>query len=146
MLVRSSARSLNQSAVTGFSLIEMLIVIAILGILTAIVIPSYSGSLNKSRRTDAKIALADAVKNMERCFAIHNQYDHASCLSYPAAGVNSVLSDEGHYKIVATTLTATTFTLTATPVASSPQSDDTHCQQFSIDSTGVKNATNADCW
>lgn len=146
MLVRSSVRSIGQSAVAGFSLIEMLVVIAILGILTAIVFPSYNGSLNKSRRTDAKIALADAVKNMERCFATHNQYNHASCSSYPAAGVNSVLSAEGHYKVVATTLTETTFTLTATPVAGSPQSKDTHCQQFSIDSTGVKNATNADCW
>ena len=146
MSVRSSARSFNKSSMSGVTLIELLIVIAILGILSAIVVPSYSGYLNKSRRTDAKIALADGVKNMERCFATHNQYNHASCLSYPAAGVNSVLSDEGHYKVVATTLTETTFTLTATPVASSPQNKDTYCQQFSIDSTGNKNATNADCW
>ena len=146
MFVRSHARSLGRSAVTGFTLIEMLIVIAILGILTAIVFPSLNGQLFKSRRTDAKIALADAVKNMERCFTTHNQYNHASCVSYPAAGVDSVLSDEGHYKIVATTLTETSFTLTATPVAGSSQSKDTYCQQFSIDSTGVKNATNADCW
>ena len=146
MLTRNSTRSFSQSSVAGITLIEMLIVIAILAILTAIVIPSYSGSLNKSRRTDAKIALNDAVKNMERCFATHNQYNHASCSSYPAAGVNSVLSDEGHYKVVATTLTETTFTLTATPVTTSPQKEDSHCQQFSIDSTGNKNATNADCW
>jgi type IV pilus assembly protein PilE len=146
MLAKSAIRSFSQSSVAGVTLIELLITIAILGILTSIVIPSYSGYLNKSRRTDAKIALNNAVKNMERCFVTHNQYDHASCASYPAAGVKRVLSDEGHYKIVATTLTETTFVLTATPVATSPQSKDTYCQQFSIDSTGNRNATNADCW
>ena len=146
MFAISSARSVSQSSVAGITLIELLITIAILGILSSIVIPSYSGYLNKSRRTDAKIALAEGVKNMERCFATHNQYNHASCLSYPASGANSVLSDEGHYKVVATTLTATTFTLTATPITNSPQNKDTYCQQFSIDSTGNKNATNADCW
>ncbi|WP_455208159.1 type IV pilin protein [Kaarinaea lacus] len=145
MFIKKSARCLNQSSVAGITLIELLITIAILGILSAIMVPSYSGYLNKSRRTDAKIALADAVKNMERCFATYNQYNHASCLSYPA-GAGSVLSDEGHYKVVATTLTQTTFTLTATPLPSSPQNKDDYCKLFSIDSTGIKNATNADCW
>ena len=146
MLVRSTTRPFNQSAVAGVTLIELLIAIAILGILTSIVVPSYNGYLNKSRRADAKIALANAVKELERCYVNHNQYDHATCPDFPAAGANRVLSDEGHYKVVATALTDTTFTLTATPLTTSPQSKDEHCQQFSIDSIGNKNATNDDCW
>ena len=146
MLKRNSARSLTHSSIAGIPLIELLITIAILGILAAIMVPSYSGYTNKTRRADAKIALADAVKNMERCYVTHNQYNHANCTSYPASGADMVLSDEGHYKIVATTLTATTYIVTASPLSTSPQSSDDHCKQFTIDSTGTKNATNSDCW
>ena len=146
MLARNSVGSFNNSPEAGVTLIELLITIAIVAILASIVVPSYSGYTNKSRRTDAKIALADAVKNMERCYVTHNQYNHANCTSYPASGADMVLSDEGHYKIVATTLTATTYTVTASPLSTSPQSNDDHCKQFTIDSTGTKNATNSDCW
>lgn len=131
---------------SGFTLIEVLITIAILGILTAIMIPNHNGATTKSRRTDAKIALMESASALEKCYVINNQYDHASCNSYPASGNDVVYSAEGHYKVVATNLTATTFTLTASPVDSSPQSGDSHCASFSISSTGVKSATSSDCW
>jgi type IV pilus assembly protein PilE len=134
----------NQNA--GFTLIEVLITIAILGILTAIVIPSHNHSTAKARRTDAKIALLESASSLEKCFVINNQYNHASCTSYPASGADVVYSAEGHYKVVATNLTATSFTLTASPADSSPQTNDSHCASFSISSSGVKNATSPDCW
>ena len=134
---------LKQSA--GFSLIELLIVIAILGILTAIVVPSHNGSTSKARRTDAKIALMESASALEKCYVINNKYNHASCNSYPASG-SIVYSAEGHYKVVATNLTATSFTLTATPVTNGAQTNDTRCASFTINSTGAKSATNADCW
>ena len=146
MLVKYSLNSINRSSEAGITLIELLIVIAILGILTSIIIPSYNGYTNKTRRTDAKIALAQATKNMERCYVTHNQYNHANCISYPASGADVVISDEGHYKIVATTLTATTYTLTASPTSTSPQSNDDYCKQFTIDNNGTKSATNSECW
>jgi len=134
------------SGSAGFTLIEILITIAILGILTAIVIPSHNSSTMKSRRTDAKIALMESASSLEKCFVINNQYNHASCASYPASGANIVYSAEGHYQIVATNLSATSFTLTATPVSGGMQAGDTRCANFSITSTGAKNATNPDCW
>ena len=146
MLARNTMRSFNHSSVDGVTLIELLITIAIVAILASIVIPSYNGYTNKSRRTDAKIALAEAVKNMERCYVTHNQYNHASCIGYPASGADMMLSDEGHYKVVATTLTTTTYTLTASPLSTSPQNNDDHCKKFTLDSTGTKDATNSDCW
>ena len=116
----------------GFTLIEVLITIAILGILTAIMIPSHNNSTTKSRRTDAKIALMESASTLEKCYVINNQYDHDSCNSYPASGNDMVYSAEGHYKIVATILSATTFTLTASPVSNSPQAHDNHCATFTI--------------
>lgn len=130
----------------GFTLIEMLITIAIIGILAAIMVPSYNSQTMKSRRTDAKIALAEAVKNLERCYVTHNQYNNASCATYPANGSKMVVSSEGHYKIVATTLNETTYTITAQPLASSPQINDSHCKNFTVNSQGQKTATNNDCW
>ncbi|MGD8560139.1 MAG: type IV pilin protein [Gammaproteobacteria bacterium] len=138
--------SVSGKSASGFTLIEVLITIAILGILAAIVIPSYSAQTMKSRRTDAKIALAEAVKNLERCYITFNQYNHASCDSYPANGANMVVSSEGHYKIVATTLAQTNYVIEAQPLANSPQINDTHCDSFTLDSEGSKTATNADCW
>ena len=142
----SRSNNSNISRSTGFTLIEVLITIAILGILTAIVIPSHNHSTTKSRRTDAKIALMESASSLEKCFVINNKYNHASCVAYPASGANVVYSAEGHYKIVATNLTDTSFTLTASPVAGGSQEGDTHCASFSITSTGSKTATNSDCW
>jgi type IV pilus assembly protein PilE len=131
---------------SGFTLIEILITVAVLGILTAIVIPSYNGQTAKARRTDAKIALMDSVKILEKCYVINNAYNDAACTSFPAAGVNVIYSAEGHYKLVTTSLSATSYTLTASPVPGSPQSSDTRCLNFTINSTGQRGATNNDCW
>lgn len=131
---------------SGFTLIEVLITIAILGILTAIVIPSHNHTTTKARRTDAKIALLESASSLEKCYVINNQYNHPSCRSYPASGVDTVYSAEGHYKIVATNLNETSFTLTAMPADNSPQINDAHCVNFTIDSKGTKGATNSDCW
>ena len=131
---------------SGFTLIEILIIVSIIGILSALVIPSYNHQTTKTRRTDAKIALGKAATDLEKCYVLHNQYDHDTCNAYPASGPDLVTSDEGYYKVVATVLQETTFTLTASPADGSPQDSDSHCASFTIDSKGVKTATNDDCW
>ncbi|MGD8568754.1 MAG: type IV pilin protein [Gammaproteobacteria bacterium] len=143
-MIRNSVSTARSSQ--GFTLIEMLITVAILGILAAIVIPGYNSQTMKTRRTDAKIALAEAVKDLERCYVTFNQYNDANCATYPASGSKMVVSSEGHYKIVATTLNNSDYTITAQPLASSPQINDTHCKIFTINSQGQKTATNNDCW
>jgi len=137
---------MNKNIVTsrGFTLIEMIIVVAIISILAMIVIPSLNNETTRSRRNDAKVALTRAATDLERCFVMYNAYNNSACNAYPASG--TVVSDNGYYKIIATSLSATAFTLTASPTASSPQQDDTHCQNLSITSGGVKSATHDDCW
>jgi type IV pilus assembly protein PilE len=127
----------------GFTLIEVMIVVAIIGILAAIAIPSYSSYIRKSRRADAMAALSQAQTTIERCYAVNFSYAMPPCAAPPAA------SDRGYYAITAVS-TATTYTLTATAAGS--QVADTKCTTMTIDQANqqaaVDNANTAQpsCW
>ena len=107
----------------GFTLMEVMVTVAIVGILAAIAFPSYQDSLRKSRRTDAKNALTQAVANMERYYNQNNTYLNATmCTSTPTicatlgtctGGICT--STERNYTIALAGITATAFTITATP-------------------------------
>ena len=119
----------------GFTLMEVMITVAIVGILAAIAFPSYQDSLRKSRRTDGKNALTQAVANMERFYAQNNTYATAALCA--AAGTPSMCpgrcsgvggtctSTEGNYGITipAATLAANTFLIVATPTGPQPAAD-----------------------
>ena len=68
----------NGNIEKGFTLIELMIVIAILGILAAIAVPAYQGSVIKSRRADAQGALTGFANAMERHFTTNNTYGGAA--------------------------------------------------------------------
>lgn len=125
----------------GFTLIEIITVVAILGIIAAIAIPSYNKMVMKGRRSDAKVTLMKISQQLERCFTENNAYTVAAgCKNY-----NNTNSDEGFYTITAAQ-NATTYALTAVPKAGTYQTNDTDCAQFTLNQAGTKGATTSDCW
>ncbi|HWU68036.1 MAG TPA: type IV pilin protein [Stenotrophobium sp.] len=109
----------------GFTLIELMIVVAIAAILALIVYPSYVNSVRKSRRQDAINALNRLQLDQERYRANHPTYGGLADLTsaYGTAGVSGT-TDDGYYTLTITAPTATGYIATATAVAGTSQVDD----------------------
>ncbi len=126
---------MNRAHHKGFTLIELMIVVAIVGILAAIAYPAYRDQVQKSHRADGKTALLMGVQLAERFFTQNGTYVGATIPAH---------SDEGYYNL-AYSATASTFTLTATPTGA--QSSDP-CGVLTVDQANVKtdNGGGIDCW
>ena len=145
----------------GFTLVELMIVMAIIAVIAAIAIPSYQDSVRKSRRADAKNKLLEVAKEEERWFYQKNVYaDGAVWTTARPDGwgvANPIKSSEGWYDITVDTTAATTgcsldnicYVLTATPVSGSPQAADAKCATLILNQTGAQSATGTEptaCW
>jgi len=130
----------NQS---GMTLIELLITIAIVGILGTIAYPSYTVYVAESNRTEAKRELARVANKMEQYFVDHRTYTDDMTLLGQAA--DPYITETGNYSIDTTVQTTGTFTLTAT-AKNNQLSADPDCTTLSITHTGQKTAENTICW
>lgn len=128
----------------GFTLIELMIVVAIVGILAAIAYPSYQDQVVKTRRADGKAELANVAQALERCFSQHGNYTGDTC----PEDESTHTSEEEWYEVDVAS-TASTYTLTATPQGAQATRD-TECANFTLTQTGAKGISGtgtADyCW
>ena len=135
---------MNRYQSSGFTLVELMVVVAVIGILTAVSMGFYGDYIIDANRTDARTALSRTSTSLEKCRSLYSSYNSANCnVAFPMA------SDDGFYSIAATVLTASAFTLTATPVAGQPQANDTECTSFILTNTGFEDGTPAganECW
>ena len=130
---------------TGFTVIELMIVVVIVGILLSISIPAYLGSVQRSHRTDAHSSLLDIAARQERFVAQRNTYTTAIAA---ATGLNmgSANSADGYYTLAVSNAPcgniANCYTITATGAGS--QANDTGCTSITYNSAGTKSP--AACW
>lgn len=112
---------------SGFTLIELMVVVAIIGILAGVAYPSYTENVIKGKRSDAKAALLQVQLAQEKYRANNTTYGTLADI-----GVIST-SPQGYYTIAVATNTATAYTATATPL--SPFADAT-CGTFAVNKDG----------
>ena len=142
---------MKRASIYGFTLIEMMIVVVIIGVLASIAYPAYNRYSTQTRRSDAKIALTQAASQQERFYSDCNWYattPNGARACGTAGNVNAILgipntSPEGHYNlniaagnIAGGCATYTCgYTITATPAAGGRQVGD---GAFRIDALGTK--------
>lgn len=134
---------------SGFSLIELLIVVAIIGIIAAIALPSYSAYVEKTRRLDGTSFLIEAAGEQIRFFSENNRY--GTTMAELGYGANATAdSKDGHYTVSIASGSETSYVLTATPVAGGLQANDAECASLTLTSSeqkGITGSGNAqDCW
>lgn len=152
----------------GFTLIELMIVVAIIGIIAAIAYPSYRDSVMRAQRADAMATISRLAAAQERYYARQSPASFATDFrvlfndTSITAGTKSIASDEGYYTITlantscsqvinASTTVHTCFSLTAQPAAGGPQIPDVDCWQFvhtEVGKTAFRQggAVNDSCW
>lgn len=136
----------------GFTLIELMVVIAIVGILAAIAYPSYMDSVMKSRRGAAKSCLSEYAHFMERFYTTNLAYDKNTAgvnLAVPSLACTTEGKINQYYSFTITNLTRNTFTATAIPLGSQLTADK-QCGSLSLTHDGQRQVSvsgNAvSCW
>lgn len=129
--------------IRGMTLIELMVVVAILGIIVAFGYPSYRDQVMKSRRADGKAFALEIADRLERYYSDKSTYTTTiTDLGY----VDKYEPHAGYYEAaIATTDATLNYTITVIPVPGSNQAKD-KCKSFTVDSQGSRASSPAGCW
>jgi prepilin-type N-terminal cleavage/methylation domain len=136
----------------GFTLLELMITVAVVAILASVAYPSYIAHIQSARREEAKKALLEAAQKMESYYAMNLKYTGAT----DAQGNSTIFPTQApatgtaNYYIKITAASTTSYTLTAQRNTSGSQAKDP-CGNMVLNRDGTKSVTNAtytadQCW
>lgn len=135
----------------GFTLLELMVVVAIIAIIAAIALPAYTGAIVKTNRRAAEACLSQLANYMERYYTTNMRYDQdtsGTANTVPTLGCLSAQQTGNNYAYTFVK-SATDYTLTATP-QNVQASRDTLCATLTLNKIGTRTAsgtgTLAQCW
>ena len=154
--ITPSNSSLAFSRQRGATLLEIMVVVAIIALLASIGYPSYMGYITRANRTAAKSLLLQVADRQEQFFANNKRYaDDLTDLGYPANGfmindqgaATAAAADDRVYAIRLTNTTPLTYTVNAAP-EQRQAAHDAQCQTLTLTHTGIRSQTGAstECW
>ena len=123
-----------KKSIIGFTLIELMVTVAIVALLATIALPSYQDYVLKSRRAGGKATLLEAQQRMERAYTDQNSYASAVLIIQNASGVIGT-SEGGYYQVTSASATLSTYALNSTPQGGQAKDK---CKTLTITEAGVK--------
>jgi type IV pilus assembly protein PilE len=137
----------------GFTLIELMIVVAIIAIISAVAVPSYTSHIAKSRRADARTQLLQGAQFMQRFYAANDQFEkdraNNDVIDKIPDSLKRAPADGNQLYELRVNATVTAYTLTMAPIAGTRMATDP-CGSFTLNSVGVRGVTGTrsrdECW
>lgn len=130
----------------GFTLVELMITVAIIAILVSIALPAYKQSAMKGKRADAKVTLLEASSKQAQYFMDNKTY--ATDMTQLGYSANPFTTEQQHYQVSVVTPTAACVITSCYALQAVPQGTQAadSCGTFTITATGSKSATTTNCW
>lgn len=139
----------NHRRQAGFTLIELMITVAIVAIIAAVALPSYQGYVVRTQRSAASSCLNEMAAFMERVYATNLQYDQNNGTATALPAVQCRTDNAARYALSLSAATARTFTVSAVPQGAQATRD-AACGTLTLDQAGTKGVsgtgTVAACW